>query len=195
METLIKRNDNKFLWLIGVLSVAIPIVVALLLFVPQTGQLGDLNVSFLPHLNAVLNSATAIALLTGFVLIRKGQIKEHRVAMLSAFMLSSIFLVSYVVYHIQAPSTRFGDLDHNNIVSEAEKAAAGTIRYVYFALLLSHIVFAAIIVPFVLSSVYFGLSGQIERHKRLSKYTFPMWLFVSVSGVIVYLMIKPYYLS
>lgn len=188
-----EQNNSKFIWTIGIVSVAIPIVVALLLFMPQTGQLGDLDVSFLPHLNAVLNSSTALALLVGYIFIRNGNKEAHRASMLAAFTLSSIFLVSYVLYHFQAPPTRFGDLDHNGVVSEVEKLSAGTARYIYIVLLLTHIVFAAIIVPFVLLSVYFGLSGQFDRHKKLSRYTFPMWLFVSVSGVVVYLMISPYY--
>ena len=91
--------DRRALIVIGVLSVAIPLVVAVLLFLPQTGKLGDLDVSFLPHLNAVLNSATALLLVTGYVMIRRGQQGYHQMAMVSAFVLSSLFLISYVLYH------------------------------------------------------------------------------------------------
>lgn len=192
-NNLAPANDKKILWIIGVLSVAIPIVVAVLLFMPQTGNLGDLDVSFLPHLNAVLNSATAIALALGYYKVKTDKLAQHRMLMLSAFALSSIFLVSYVVYHFQAPSTRFGDLDHNGVLSESELLSAGYVRYIYFALLLAHIILAAVIVPFVLLSIYFGLTKQFARHKKVSTYTFPLWLFVAISGVIVYLMISPYY--
>jgi putative membrane protein len=189
----VNKNESRYLILIAVLGIAIPIVVALLLFMPQTGKLGDLDFSFLPHLNAVLNSATAIALVMGYYLIKTGARQAHKTSMLIAFGLSSLFLVSYVLYHFQEASTMYGDLDHNGIVTEVEKAAAGISRIIYLCLLLSHIVMAAIIVPFVLLSVYFGLSNQLERHKKISKYTLPMWLYAEVTGVIVYLMISPYY--
>jgi putative membrane protein len=186
-------NERFYLGLIAVLSVAIPVVVAVLLYLPQTGKLGDLDVSFLPHFNAVLNSATAICLVSGYYMMKKQQYNTHRAMMLAAFALSSMFLVSYVVYHFQAPSTKFGDIDGNGIVSEIEKTAAGGMRMVYFVLLILHIFLAAIIVPFVLTSIYFGVTKQFEKHKKVSRFTFPMWLFVAVSGVVVYLMISPYY--
>jgi len=186
-------NERFYLLLIGVLSVAIPVVVAVLLYLPQTGKLGDLNVSFLPHLNAVLNSATALCLIMGYYMMKQKQYHVHRAMMLAAFALSSMFLISYVLYHFQAPSTRFGDTDGNGILSDAEKLVAGSLRMVYFGLLILHIFFAAIIVPFVLTSIYFGITKQFEKHKKVSRFTFPMWLFVAVSGVVVYFMISPYY--
>jgi len=186
-------NERFYLLLIGVLSVAIPVVVAVLLYLPQTGKLGDLNVSFLPHLNAVLNSATALCLIMGYYMMKQKQYHVHRAMMLAAVALSSMFLISYVLYHFQAPSTRFGDTDGNGILSDAEKLVAGSLRMVYFGLLILHIFFAAIIVPFVLTSIYFGITKQFEKHKKVSRFTFPMWLFVAVSGVVVYFMISPYY--
>lgn len=177
----LQDNQSFYLIIIGVLSIAIPLVVAILLFLPQTGKLGDINVSFLPHLNAVLNSSTAIALLCGFYFVKNGQVMYHRTAMFSAVGLSSLFLVSYVIYHYQAPHTSFGGV--------------GLIRTFYFLLLISHIILAAVIVPFVLLTVYFAISNQIDKHKKIVKWTFPIWLFVAVSGVVVYLMIRPYYQS
>jgi len=176
-----QKNQNQYLILIGIFSVAIPVAVAVLLFLPQTGKLGDLDVSFLPHLNAVLNTATAFSLMLGFYFIKKGFIHYHRTAMFSAVGLSSLFLVSYVIYHYQAPHTSFG--------------GQGIIRTVYFIILISHIILAAVIVPLVLLSIYFAISEQIDRHKKLVKWTFPIWLYVAVSGVVVYLMISPYYHS
>ncbi len=187
------KNDNKYLVTIGILSVAIPLVVAILLFIPQTGKLGDLDVSFLPFLNAVLNSSTALLLVAGYGFIKKRNKNLHRTMMLAAFALSSLFLVSYVIYHFQAPSTRFGDLNGDGIVDATEIAQAGATRIVYLVLLLTHIVTAAIIVPFVLLSIYFGLSNQVDKHRKISKWTYPLWLYVAVTGVIVYLMISPYY--
>lgn len=186
-------SDKMYMRLIGVLSVAIPIVVAVLLFLPQTGKLGDLDVSFLPHLNAVLNSATALCLLAGFYLIKNKQYDAHRTMMMSAFALSSVFLVSYVVYHFQAASTKFGDVNHDQVVDAAELAAVGVSRTVYLVILLTHIVLAAMVVPFVLRSIYFGLTKQYARHKKISQWTFFMWLYVAVTGVIVYFMISPFY--
>lgn len=173
------KNNNLYLVLIGVLSVAIPVVVAFLLVIPQTGKLGDLNVSFLPHLNAVLNSATAISLVAGYYFIKKRMIKYHTTAMIAAFVLSSIFLICYVIYHYQAPATKF--------------LGEGLIRGVYFIILITHIILAVVIVPLVLLSIYFAASKQFAKHRKITKWTFPIWLYVAVSGVVVYLMISPYY--
>ncbi|MGB3617177.1 MAG: DUF420 domain-containing protein [Catalinimonas sp.] len=186
-------TDRRATITIGVLSVAIPLVVAVLLFLPQTGKLGDFDVSFLPHLNAVLNSATALLLVVGYVMIRTGRKQYHQTAMVSAFVLSSFFLVSYVLYHFQAPSTRFGDVNADGVVDAMELASVGPMRYIYLALLLSHILLATVIVPFVLFSIYFAATKRFEKHKKLSRWTFPMWLYVAVTGVLVYLMISPYY--
>ncbi|MBC7387660.1 MAG: DUF420 domain-containing protein [Opitutaceae bacterium] len=180
INTLPEKN-TLYLTIIGILSVAVPVLVAVLLFLPQTGKLGDLDVSFIPHLNAVLNSATAVSLLCGLYFIKRKQIAYHRTSMLSAVGLSSLFLVFYVIYHYQAPHTKFG--------------GEGFIKTFYFLLLITHIILAAIIVPLVLLSIYFAMSEQIAKHKSLVKWTYPIWLYVAVSGVMVYLMISPYYSS
>jgi putative membrane protein len=193
MNTSITNNESFIRKIIWVLAVAIPIVVALLLAVPQTGKLGAVDVSWVPGVNALLNSATALCLITAFVMIKKGDTLNHRRLMLTAFSLSSVFLVLYVLYHFQAPSTRFGDVDKNGILDAAELASVGAIRYIYLFILLTHILLAVVIVPMVLFSIYFGLTNQVSKHKRLSKYTFPTWLYVAVTGVTVYIMISPYY--
>lgn len=172
-------NDTKYLILIAVLSVVVPALVALLMFAPQTGRLGDVNVSVLPKLHALLNSLTAIALLIGYNFIKKGNIRYHRFAMVTAFVLSSFFLISYVIYHYQATPTTYG--------------GEGILKNIYYFVLISHIILAAIIVPFVLLSIYFAISNQIVRHRKISRWTFPLWLYVAVTGVIVYFMIAPYY--
>ena len=174
-----KTNDTRYFLLIALLSVAVPLLVTFLLFVPQTGKLGDVDVTFLPKLHAMLNSLTAIALVLGFTFIRKGNIRYHRFAMVTAIVLSAFFLISYVTYHYQAPPTRFG--------------GEGTIRGIYYFVLLTHIVLAAVIVPLVLLSVYFAISNQFDRHRRIARWTLPIWLYVAITGVVVYFMISPYY--
>jgi putative membrane protein len=186
-------NNFTYLVIIGVLSIAIPVVVALLFYLPQTGKLGDLDVSILPHFNAVLNSSSAIALIVGYYFIKKGKRKEHIASMVSAFTLSSLFLISYVIYHYQGTHPGFGDLNSDGILSDIEKESIGGIRTIYLVVLLTHILLAAIIVPFVLLSVYFGITKQYASHRKVSKWTFPLWLYVAISGVIVYLLISPYY--
>lgn len=174
-----KNNDRNYLILIAILSVAVPLLVAVLLFVPQTGKLGDVDVTFLPKLHALLNSLTALSLLTGFYFVKNKNIRGHRFAMVTAFTLSAFFLISYVTYHYQAAPTKFG--------------GEGTLKTIYYVILITHIVLAAVIVPLVLLSVYFAVSDQINRHRNIARWTFPIWLYVAVTGVVVYFMIAPYY--
>jgi putative membrane protein len=174
-----KNKDSRYLTLIAVLSIAIPVVVAYLFYMPKSGGSAAIDVSFLPKLHAILNSVTAIALVSGYYFIRKGNQVAHRGAMLTAFVLSSLFLISYVTYHYFGKSTHYG--------------GEGLLKYIYLFILLTHIVLAAIIVPLVLLTVYFAITGQFRKHTRFSRWTFPIWLYVAVTGVVVYLMISPYY--
>src|SRR6185312_3987440 len=125
------KKDTLYLVIIGILSVAIPVVVAILFYLPQAGKLGNFDVSFLPHLNAALNSATAICLVMGYTFIKRKQQRYHITAMITAFALSSLFLVSYVIYHYQGTHTTY-------------PTDAGTIRYFYLFILLTHILLAII---------------------------------------------------
>ena len=113
--------------------------------------------------------------------------------MLVAFVLGALFLVSYVIYHASAESTVFGDLNGNGVLEDAEAAVLGNSRTVYLTILISHIILAAIVVPFVLLSLYFALNEKIAKHRKIVKFAYPIWLYVSVTGVIVYMMISPYY--
>ena len=174
-----KNNDRIYLILIAILSVAVPLLVAFLLFMPQTGKLGNVDVTFLPKLHALLNSLTAISLLTGYYFIKNNNVRGHRFAMVTAFTLSAFFLISYVTYHYQAAPTKYG--------------GEGTLKTTYYVILITHIVLAAVIVPLVLLTVYFAVSDQINRHRKIARWTFPIWLYVAVTGVIVYFMIAPYY--
>jgi len=148
---------------------------------------------FLPKLNAILNGTCSVLLLASLYFILQGKVIIHKRINIVAFTLSALFLVSYVAFHWLAPETRYGDLDGNGIVTAAEKAAAGSIRYVYFFILITHIILAVVVLPLVLMSFYRGLQMQIEKHRKLVRWTFPIWLYVTVTGVIVYLMISPYY--
>lgn len=148
---------------------------------------------FLPKLNAILNGACSILLLTSLYFIRKGNITVHKRINILTFCLSSLFLVSYIGFHYLAPETRYGDLDGDGQLSASEVAAAGSFRYVYYVILTSHIILAAGVLPLILLSFYRGLQLQVEKHKKLVRWTFPIWLYVTITGVIVYLLISPYY--
>jgi putative membrane protein len=182
-ETILKQEkDNKFyLRIITVISVLIPLVVTILFFglSKKYTKIHGLDVSILPHLNAFLNSITFACLALGGIMIKQKNIKAHRILMMSAFVVSSIFLVSYVIYHNNAEHTKFG--------------GEGIIKSIYLFILITHIILATLVVPFVLTAIYFAWTNQIERHKKIVKWTYPIWLYVASTGVIVYLMISPYY--
>jgi putative membrane protein len=127
------------------------------------------------------------------VFIKQKNIAYHRMSMMTAFILGGIFLVSYVIYHSTSESTVFGDLNGNGVLEATESAAVGSARTIYLIVLISHIVLAAIVLPFVLMAMYYALTDKIKQHKKIVKLAFPIWLYVSVTGVIVYLMISPYY--
>lgn len=147
----------------------------------------------LPLINAYLNATCSVLLLFSLYFIRKGNIAVHKKLNITAFILSSFFLIFYIVFHYLAPETRFGDLDGNHIISATESAAVGNIRYVYYFILITHIILAAIVLPLILFSFSFALQDQIQRHKKIVRWTWPIWFYVTVTGVIVYLMISPYY--
>ncbi|WP_026998393.1 DUF420 domain-containing protein [Eisenibacter elegans] len=178
-STLNASQNRKPMWVIGILSVAIPLVVAFLLFGSKATRIEGLNVSLLPHLNAILNSATFVCLLAGGLFIRQKNIAYHRAAMTTAFVLSSVFLVSYVIYHNNADSTPYG--------------GEGILRTIYFFILITHILLAMVVVPLVLMALYYAWTQQISRHKKIVKWTYPVWVYVAATGVLVYWMISPYY--
>lgn len=126
----------------------------------------------LPHLNAVWNTASAALLVTGFYFIKQKKVTPHKTCMLSAFAASLFFLAGYLTYHHYHGTTRFPGI--------------GGIRTVYFSILISHTILAIVNLPMVLTTFYFALTGKFQRHKRLARWTFPVWLYVSVTGVLVY---------
>lgn len=161
------------------IAIAVPVVVAILLFMPSKLDLASSWVYFLPHLNAVINTAASLALVLGLVFIKQGNVEFHRAAITTAIGLGAIFLVSYVIYHASAESTPFG--------------GQGWIRPVYYFILITHIVLAAVALFPILLAFYYGHTDQRAKHRKIVKFAYPIWLYVSVTGVIVYLMISPYY--
>lgn len=189
-----RGNEKTWMKVIVGLSIVIPVAVAVLLFMPyRLGPRADW-VYLLPHLHGVLNSLTTVFLLVGVYFIKQKNINGHRLMMTSCFVLGCVFLISYVTYHSLAEHTVFGDLNNDGVLNDEEKLSHGASRWIYYALLISHIVLAAVVVPFVLFAFYFAWSNQFNKHKRIVKYTLPIWLYVSITGVLVYWMIKPYYL-
>ncbi|HEY8783150.1 MAG TPA: DUF420 domain-containing protein [Mucilaginibacter sp.] len=148
---------------------------------------------YLPKLNAILNGTCSVLLLTSLYFIKQKNIKVHKRINISAFCLSSLFLVSYILFHYLAPETRYGDLNGDGKLSAAEIAKAGGTRYIYYTILTSHIILAAGVLPLILLSFYRGLQMQVAKHKKLVRWAFPIWLYVTVTGVVVYLMVSPYY--
>lgn len=139
----------------------------------------DFDFSFLPAVNAAINSTTAVLLIVGLWMIKQKNIQAHRKIMTAAIVLSALFLVSYVMYHFTTPETKFG--------------GEGSIKVVYLILLASHIVLAGAILPFILFTYIRALTGQYERHKKLARWIFPFWLYVAISGPVIYWMLRPYY--
>lgn len=180
-NTVDKSNvETKYNKWIVVVSIAIPLVVALLFGV----KLKDFGynvepLSFLPPIYATINGLTAVVLFTAVWAVKNGKRKLHENLMKFAIGLSIAFLAMYVAYHMTADSTKFG--------------GEGVVKYVYFFILLTHIVLSVIIIPFVLVTYVRALAERFDKHKKLARITYPMWLYVAVTGVIVYLMISPYY--
>lgn len=169
------RRDRFWLTIIAVLSVAVVGAVAFLILGPRpAGLVGSVDVSGMPRLNATLNAVTAVLLVAAYLLIRRKNIRWHRNVMLAAFGTSSMFLVSYVMYHTFKP---------------APQHYGGPFPALYFLVLVSHIVLAAAIVPLALVTLYRGWFMDVGRHRRIARWTLPLWLYVSVTGVLVYLML------
>ncbi len=184
-----KKIQNIILFL----SIIIPLIVALLLFTPgKLAVAGNWNL-YLPHINGSINTITSLVLLFGFIMIKTKNRDMHKKAMTTAFFLGILFLISYILYHSTTSSTIFGDMNRDGILDEAETVLVGSIRSVYLLILLSHILLAIIVVPLVLFAFYFALTDKFDKHKKIVRFTLPIWLYVSVSGVAVYLLIRPYY--
>jgi len=186
--------ESKFKGSIIAVSIIIPIAVAVLFSVKLKDFGFDVEpLSFLPPIYAGINGLTAVLLVAAVMAIKKGNRKLHEQLMTFAIACSVVFLVMYVAYHMTAESAKFGDTNFDGTLDEVEKATAGSIRYLYYFILLTHITLSVIIIPMVLFTYVRALAEQFDKHKKLAKITFPIWLYVAVTGVVVYLMISPYY--
>jgi putative membrane protein len=172
-------SERALALLVYGLSATVCVLVVALMAFPEALRMEGLSVAALPGFHAVLNGTTAVLLTVGFLLIRAGKVRWHRRAMITAFILSCVFLVSYVLYHSQAPSARFG--------------GEGWVRGTYFAILISHVTMAPVVLPLALYTVARALLGDFDRHRRIARWTLPAWLYVAVTGVVVYWMMVPYY--
>ncbi|HEX8266802.1 MAG TPA: DUF420 domain-containing protein [Pyrinomonadaceae bacterium] len=172
-QTAERANDKSIFW-INLLSVVVPVIVAVLLGLPAKLDLGEWTKS-LSHVIGAINSLTTVLLVAGLIFIRQNKINLHRAAMTGAFSLGALFLVCYVTYHLTNPANRFN--------------GEGFSRYVYFFFLITHILLSLIVLPLVLRAMFFAVTNRFDRHKRIVRYAYPIWLYVSASGVIVYLML------
>ncbi len=174
------RNDRVAIPIIVLLSVLVPVAVALLILFPQVFKLEmGIERSTLPAFHAFLNGLTAVLLVLGLFFIMRKNIAAHRLVMMSAFGLSAVFLVSYVISKLNADPIPYG--------------GEGYLRYLYFFILISHILLSIPVLPLAMLSIYRGWTQEYEKHRSLVRYTFPIWLYVAITGVLVYLFMQPYY--
>ena len=178
LDPVLHKNDRKAKWLIGIFSFVVFTVIVILGRVKL-----NINPTFDVHIfariNAIINSFVSALLLAALIAVKMKHYVVHMRLMLTAMILSIIFLLSYIAHHLLSGETKFG--------------GTGTIRYVYYFILGTHILLAAVVLPFILFTAYRGLTGEFPRHKKLARITWPVWFYVSVTGVVVYLMISPYY--
>lgn len=191
-QPVLKKNDKNAKALIWIVSLIVFMGIAFL-----SGIKLNVQLPFDPHnfatFNAIINSCVAVLLIVALIAVKSGKYILHKRIMLTAIIFSVLFLISYVCHHLLSGETKFGDLDHNGVLSLDEKNIAGSLRYVYYVILITHIPLAAIVLPFILFTAYRALTGDYEKHKKLARITWPIWLYVAISGVVVYLMISPYY--
>jgi putative membrane protein len=178
LQASIQKNDPKAKWLIGIFSFVVFAAVVILGRVKLEVDLG-FDVHIFAAINAVINSAIAVLLITALWAVKAKKYLLHKQMMMTALLLSVLFLVSYIAHHLLAGDTKFG--------------GEGVIRTVYYIILVTHIFLAAIILPFILFTAYRALTAEYATHKKLAKYTWPLWLYVAITGPVVYWMISPYY--
>jgi len=181
-----KTNLRK--WIVAV-SIVIPIAVAALFGIKIEG----VDFSFLPPIYATINGITAALLVLALIFIKRGKIQLHQKTIQIALGLSVLFLLCYVAYHMTSDSTLYGDLDHNGNLSAKERELVGSTRLAYVILLISHIFLSVAVIPVVLFTYLHAWEGNYQKHKKWARFAFPIWLYVAVTGVIVFLMISPYY--
>ncbi len=173
-----KLNDKLVFRIIFAFSAVIFITILVLSMLPKT-DIVPAYASFLPKLNAMLNATCSVLLVASYYNIRKKNVETHKKINITAFVLSALFLVSYVWFHSFGIKTQY--------------PMESAMRPVYLFILITHIILAAVVLPLVLISFYYGITMQVKKHRRLTRWSFPIWLYVTVTGVIVYMMISPYY--
>lgn len=184
-----KELEKKYRPWVITASIAVPLLVAAVFRIKIEG----VDLGFLPPIYATLNGITAILLVFAVMAIKRGNRDLHKRLIQFAILCSLLFLVGYVSYHITSNSVLYGDLDHDGERSQEELSAIGNTFLIYLFLLISHIILSVLVIPLVLNTYVKGLLGNIKSHRKWAKITFPIWLYVAVTGVIVYLMISPYY--
>jgi putative membrane protein len=188
------KNDKKAKQLIIIFSV---IVFAAVSILGKYNLAGKVTLPFDVHIfalaNAIINGCVAVLLVAGLLTVKRNNYQLHKNIMLAAMILSVLFLVSYICHHLFAGEAIYGETDGIKGLSDAESAAAGSMRTVYLAILITHIPLAGLALPFILFAAYRALTGEYEKHKKLVRVIWPVWFYVAVTGVIVYIMINPYY--
>lgn len=192
LPPVIQKNDRKARILILTFSAIVFAIIVVLGRVKLDVEVG-FDIHLFAKINAVINSVVALLLIAALFSAKSGRYLLHRNLMIAAMLLSILFLLSYIAHHLLAGDTRFGDVNHDGIVTALEKEAVGTQRIIYYILLGTHIPLAGLILPFILFTAYRGLTGEYARHKKMARITWPVWFYVAVSGVIVFRMISPYY--
>lgn len=187
-----QKNDKQARLLIGVFSFVVFAAVVLLSRIKLDVDLG-FDVHIFAAANAVINSLIAVLLIAALVAVKQRKYQLHKKMMMAALWLSVVFLVSYIAHHLLAGDTRYGDANLDGVVDASELAAVGAMRYVYLIILLTHIFLAAVILPFILFTAYRGLTAEFAAHRKLAKITWPLWLYVAITGPVVYFLISPYY--
>ncbi|NVK05275.1 MAG: DUF420 domain-containing protein [Flavobacteriia bacterium] len=174
-----KNQDHIWKPIIIGLSIVVPIAVAVLFLLPEDMKLnvGSADLRSLPFFHASLNGSTAVLLLLGLWFITKRQVRWHRFSMISAFALSAVFLLSYVIYHSSQPQSTY----------------EGDYGYIYYPILISHIVLSVPVLPLAMFAIYRGITNEVQRHKKIVRWTYPIWLYVAITGVMVYAFMSPYY--
>lgn len=168
------QSETKSKFLINTISVVVPVAVAVMLAFPNKLYLGGWTKS-LSHVIGAVNTLTTVVLIAGLVFIKRKRIDYHRIAMTTAFALGGLFLICYILYHVSNPANKFN--------------GEGAVRYVYFFLLITHIGFSLVVLPLVLRAMFYAVTSQFARHRNIVKYAYPIWLYVSATGVLVYLML------
>lgn len=194
LQPVLQKNDRKAKTLIFIVSF---VVFAAVTVLGKYNLAGKISLPFDEHIfasiNAFINGTVAFLLIAGLFAVKNKKFEWHKNIMLFALVLSILFLVSYIGHHLLAGETAYGETDGVKGLSEAEQTAAGDMRIFYLIILLTHIPLAGLVLPFILFAAYRALTGEYEQHKKLVRYVWPVWLYVAITGVLIYYMIEPYY--